>query len=42
MTESHDMQKKPSIDFPKLLQERLDKTNPRRQQAKDEATKLAN
>jgi hypothetical protein len=41
MTESQDMQKKPIIDFRKLLQERLDKTNPRRQLAKDKTTKLA-
>jgi tetratricopeptide (TPR) repeat protein len=41
MTESQDMQKKPIIDFRKLLQERLDKTNPRRQLAKDDTTKLA-
>jgi hypothetical protein len=41
MTESQDMQKKPIVDFRKLLQERLDKTNPRRQLAKDETTKLA-
>ena len=36
------MQKKPIVDFRKFLQERLNKTNPRRQLAKDEATKLAN
>ena len=41
MTESHDKQKKPIIDFRKLLQERLDETNPRRQLAKDKTTKLA-
>ena len=35
------MQKKPIVDFRKLLQERLDKTNPRRKLAKDETTKLA-
>ena len=34
-------QKKPIADFRKLLQERLDKNNPRRKLAKDEATKLA-
>ena len=34
MTESQDMQKKPIFDFLKLLQERLDKVNPRRKQAK--------
>ena len=41
MTESQDMQKKPIFDFRKLLQERLDKVNPRRKLAKDETTKLA-
>jgi hypothetical protein len=41
MTESQDMQKKPIVDFRKLLQERLDKVNPRRKLAKDETTKLA-
>jgi hypothetical protein len=35
------MQKKPIVDFRKLLQERLDKTNPLRKLAKDETTKLA-
>ena len=35
------MQKKPIVDFRKLLQERLDKTNPRRKLAKDEIAKLA-
>ena len=35
------MQKKPIVDFRKLLQERLDKTNPRRKLAKNETTKLA-
>jgi hypothetical protein len=35
------MQKKPIVDFPKLLQERLDKVNPRRKLAKDEKTKLS-
>ncbi|MDC1119670.1 hypothetical protein OAT28_03715 [Gammaproteobacteria bacterium] len=35
------MQKKPIVDFRKLLQERLDKTNPRRKLAKDETAKLA-
>ena len=35
------MQKKPIVDFRKLLQERLDKTNPRRKLTKDETTKLA-
>ena len=35
------MQKKPIVDFRKLLQERLDKVNPHRKLAKDETTKLA-
>ena len=34
------MQKKPIVDFRKLLHERLDKTNPRRKLTKDETTKL--
>ena len=41
MSEWFDNQKKPSSNFRKLLQERLDKTNPRRKLAKDETTKLA-
>ena len=41
MSEWQDMQKKPIFDFHKFLQERLDKTSPRRQLAKDETTKLA-
>jgi hypothetical protein len=41
MNEGHDSQKKPSGDFRKLLQERIDKANPRRKLAKDETTKLA-
>jgi hypothetical protein len=41
MSEWYNSQKKPSIDFRKLLQERLDKINPRRKLTKDEATKLA-
>jgi hypothetical protein len=41
MNERHDSQKKPSGDFRKLLQERIDKANPRRKLAKDETTKLA-
>jgi len=41
VSEWQDMQKKPSSNFRKLLQERLDKTNPRRKLAKDEITKLA-
>jgi hypothetical protein len=35
------MQKKPIVDFRKLLQERLDKTNPRRKLAIDETIKLS-
>jgi len=41
MSEWYNSQKKPSSNFRKLLQERLDKTNPRRKLAKDETTKLA-
>ena len=41
MSEWQDSHKKPIVDFRKLLQERLDKTNPRRKLAKDETTKLA-
>jgi hypothetical protein len=41
MNEGYDSQKKPSGDFRKLLQERIDKANPRRKLAKDETTKLA-
>ena len=40
MSEWFDNQKKPSSNFRKLLQERLDKTNPRRKLAKDETTGL--
>jgi hypothetical protein len=40
-SEWYNSQKKPSSNFRKLLQERLDKTNPRRKLAKDETTKLA-
>ena len=40
-SELQNMQQKPIVDFCKFLQERLDKTNPRRQLAKDETTKLA-
>ena len=36
-----DNQKKHSSNIHKLLQERIDKTIPRRKLAKDEATKLA-
>ena len=39
MSEWQDMQKKPIVDFSKFLQERLDKTIPRRKLAKDETTK---
>ena len=41
MSEWQDMQKDSSDNFRKLLQERLDKVNPRRKLAKDETTKLA-
>ena len=41
MSEWYNSQKKPSCKFRKFLQERLDKTNPRRKLAKDETTKLA-
>ena len=41
MSEWYDSQQKPSSNFRKLLQERLDKTNPRRKLAKDETIKLA-
>ena len=41
MSEWYDSQKKPSGDFRKLLQERIDKANPRRKLAKDETIKLA-
>jgi hypothetical protein len=41
MSEWYNSQKKSSSNFRKLLQERLDKTNPRRKLAKDETTKLA-
>ena len=41
MSEWYDNQKKPSSNFRKLLQERIDKTSPRRQLAKDETIKLA-
>ena len=39
MSEWYNSQKKPSSNFRKLLQERLDKVNPRRKLAKDETTK---
>ena len=41
MSELYNSQKKPIVDFRKLLQGRLDKVNPRRKLAKDETTKLA-
>ena len=41
MSEWKDSQKKLNSNFRKLLQERLDKVNPRRKPAKDETTKLA-
>ena len=41
MSEWYNSQKKPILDFQKLLQERIDKANPRRKLAKDETTKLA-
>ena len=41
MSEWQDMQKDSSDNFRKLLQECLDKVNPRRKLAKDETTKLA-
>ena len=41
MSEWYNIQKKLSSNFRKLLQERLDKTNPRRKLVKDETTKLA-
>jgi hypothetical protein len=40
MSEWQDMQQKPIVDFCKFLQERFDKTNPRRQPVRDETTKL--
>tara|TARA_B110000037_G_scaffold174211_1_gene198391 strand:- start:75 stop:329 length:255 start_codon:yes stop_codon:yes gene_type:complete len=41
MREWYNSQKKPSSNFWKLLKERIDKTSPRRQLAKDETIKLA-
>ena len=41
MSKWHDSQKKPNGNFRKLLQERIDKANPRRKLVKDEKTKLA-
>ena len=40
-SEWYNSQKKPSSNFRKLLQERIDKGNPRRKLVKDETTKLA-
>ena len=40
MSEWYNSQKKPIVDFRKLLEERLDKVNPRRKLVKEEATKL--
>ena len=41
MSEWYDRQKKPSGDFRKLLQERIDKTNPRRELTVDEKRRLS-
>ena len=41
MSEWYNSQKKPNSNFRKLLQERLDRTNPCRKSAKGETTKLA-
>ncbi|MDC1383436.1 hypothetical protein N8500_08105 [Candidatus Puniceispirillum sp.] len=41
ISEWYTSQKKPIVDFRKLLQERLEKTNPRRKLAIDETTKLS-
>ena len=41
MSEWYDNQKKPSSNFRKLLQERLDKTNPRRTLTAEEANDLS-
>jgi hypothetical protein len=41
MSEWYDNQKRSSSNFRKLLQERIDKTSPRRRLAKDETIKLA-
>ncbi len=41
MNEWYNCQKKSNGNFRKLLQERLDKVNPRRKLSKDETTKLA-
>jgi hypothetical protein len=41
MSEWYDSQKKPNSDFRKLLQERLDKANPRRTLTAEEQKRLA-
>jgi hypothetical protein len=41
MSEFYNSQKTPFVGFRKLLQERIDKANPRRKLVKDETTKLA-
>ena len=41
MSEWYNSQKKPSSNFRKLLQERIDKANLSRKLVKDETTKLA-
>ena len=41
MSEGHDSQKKPSGDFRKLLQERIDKANPRRTLTAEEDKRLS-
>ena len=40
MGEWYNNQQTPIVDFRKLLQERIDKANPRRKLVKDETTKL--
>ena len=41
MSERYDNQKKPSSNFRKLLQERIEKANPRRELTTDETKRLA-
>ena len=41
MSEEEDSQKKPSGNFRKLLQERIDKTNPRRELSAKEERRLS-
>ena len=41
MIEWYDRQKKPSSNFRKLLQERIDKANPRRKLTAEETKRLA-